>query len=162
MIFVALAVGKAVLLWNYDYYDLPTAPSAAYPETEGVRIELKCVREGGKSSKQRTRKCGKRKRMCWQSLSSWPGTNWTRDRRASPSSRSSPSWVLLWERFFGRIGFGALAGFVLGRGVGFIRFGPKQGVPMVYIVDTRILQWLVDSRIWCLVCDSKGRRVELQ
>ena len=51
---------------------------------------------------------------------------------------------------------GALAGFVLGCGVGGIRFGPKDGVPMVYVVDSRILQWLVDSGIWHLVAAHGG------
>ena len=137
--FVALAVGKAVLLWNDDNYKLETALAVQpSPETKCYLVEAKCREDGkqvevNKKGKARETETGV---FAFDFLA-----------RHQLEPRPARCWfvalfavlgAVVGAVLFGRIVFGALAGLVFG----FIDLR-KQGVPMVYIADSRFIDWMV-------------------
>ena len=156
---VVLAVGKAVLLWNDDNYKLETALALQQPGPQSLcwRVELKCVRE---DSYSKVNEGSKERQKETNALAFLDLTQHQLDARPARLVLIALFAVLgavVGAVVFGYTRSGALAGFVLGCGVGGVRFGPREGVPMVYVVDSRILQWLVDSGIWYLVANNSGQ-----
>ena len=157
--FVALAVGKAVLLWNDDNYKLETALAVQpSPETKCYLVEAKCREDGkqvevNKKGKARETETGV---FAFDFLA-----------RHQLEPRPARCWfvalfavlgAVVGAVVFGRIVFGALAGLVFG----FIRFGPKQGVPMVYIADSRFIDWMVRTGVWHLVASVSAWKMDIK